>query len=103
VLPHPAAEHPPNNPANDQIRTTIRPMADNNTPRAFSGIDRLYGTGAYAKLHNASVTIVGIGGVGSWAAEAIARHGILNINIIDLDNVAAVRRTWMPDRRCSIE
>ena len=63
-------------------------MADNNTPRAFSGIDRLYGNGAYAKLHNASVTIVGIGGVGSWAAEAIARHGIHNINIIDLDNVA---------------
>ncbi len=70
-------------------------MADQNTPRAFSGIDRLYGNGAYAKLHNASVTIVGIGGVGSWAAEAIARHGIHNINIIDLDNVAAVRRTWM--------
>jgi hypothetical protein len=71
-------------------------MADQNTPRAFSGIDRLYGNGAYAKLQNASVTIVGIGGVGSWAAEAISRHGILNINIIDLDNVAAVRRTWVP-------
>lgn len=87
VRPHPAPP-PLNNPANDQNRTTIRPMADQNTPRAFSGIDRLYGNGAYAKLHNASVTIVGIGGVGSWAAEAISRHAIQNITLIDLDNVA---------------
>ena len=78
-------------------------MADQNTPRAFSAIDRLYGNGAYAKLKNSSVTIVGIGGVGSWATEAIARHGIHNINIIDLDNVAAVRRTSTSVRRYSIE
>ncbi|WP_019916449.1 ThiF family adenylyltransferase [Methyloversatilis discipulorum] len=63
-------------------------MADQNTPRAFSGIDRLYGNGAYAKLRKSSITIVGVGGVGSWTTEAIARHGIQNINIIDLDNVA---------------
>ncbi|HEY9193467.1 MAG TPA: tRNA threonylcarbamoyladenosine dehydratase, partial [Methyloversatilis sp.] len=43
---------------------------------------------AYNTLNNASVTIVGIGGVGSWAAEAISRHGISKISIIDLDNVA---------------
>ena len=96
VRPHPA---PPQltNPANDQNRTTIRPMADQNTPRAFSGIDRLYGNGAYAKLHNASVTIVGIGGVGSWAAEAISRHAIQNINII------AMGQTWAPARRYKLE
>jgi tRNA A37 threonylcarbamoyladenosine dehydratase len=69
------------------------PWPTKKPPRAFSAIDRLYGTGAYAKLHNAAVTIVGIGGVGSWAAEAIARHGIHNINIIDLDNVAVEQRT----------
>ncbi|MCR6667508.1 MAG: hypothetical protein NVV69_16165 [Methyloversatilis sp.] len=72
-------------------------MADQNTPRAFSGIDRLYGNGAYAKLHNASVTIVGIGGVGSWAAEAISRHAIQNINII------ALGQTWAPARRYKLE
>ncbi len=63
-------------------------MADQQTPRAFSGIDRLFGSSAYSILRNASVTIVGGGGVGSWASEAIARHGIQNITLIDLDNVA---------------
>ena len=63
-------------------------MADQYTPRAFSGIDRLHGSGAYSKLSKSAVTIVGIGGVGSWTTEALARHGISNINIIDLDNVA---------------
>lgn len=63
-------------------------MAEQNTPRAFSGVDRLFGSGAYAKLSKSSITIVGVGGVGSWTAEAIARHGIQNITLIDLDNVA---------------
>ena len=63
-------------------------MAEHTTPRAFSGVDRLYGNGAYISLRNASITIVGIGGVGSWAAEALARHGVSKISIIDLDNVA---------------
>lgn len=63
-------------------------MAQNPTPRAFSSIDRLYGQGAYNSLRNASATIVGLGGVGSWAAEAIARHGVSSISLIDLDNVA---------------
>ena len=63
-------------------------MPDHTTPRAFSGVNRLYGADAYKTLNNASVTIVGIGGVGSWASEACARHGISKISIIDLDNVA---------------
>jgi len=91
VLPDPASAHL-TTPANDQNRTTIRPMADQNTPRAFSGVDRLFGSGAYAKLSKSSITIVGVGGVGSWTTEAIARHGIQNINIIDLDNVAEYGR-----------
>ncbi|WP_081627172.1 ThiF family adenylyltransferase [Methyloversatilis discipulorum] len=78
-------------------------MADQNTPRAFSGIDRLYGNGAYAKLRKSSITIVGVGGVGSWTTEAIARHGIQNINIIDLDNVAAMQQRWMFACWCSIK
>ena len=56
--------------------------------RRFGGVARLYGpTGAEA-LHQAHVCIVGIGGVGSWAAEALARTGVGRITLIDLDMVA---------------
>ncbi len=73
----------PDMPHENELQNT-----QNIVPRAFSGVDRLYGNGSYESLKNASVFIVGIGGVGSWAAEAIARNGIRNISIIDLDNVA---------------
>jgi len=53
----------------------------------FGGIGRLYGKTAWTKLKNAHVAIVGIGGVGSWTAEAFARTGIPNITLIDLDEV----------------
>ena len=56
--------------------------------RRFGGIARLYGqTGAEA-LRQAHVCVVGVGGVGSWAAEALARTGIGRITLIDLDMVA---------------
>lgn len=56
--------------------------------RRFGGVARLYGpTGAEALLQ-AHVCIVGIGGVGSWAAEALARTGVGQITLIDLDMVA---------------
>ena len=42
----------------------------------FSGIARLYGTDALEKFSQAHVAIIGIGGVGSWAAEALARSGV---------------------------
>ena len=42
----------------------------------FGGIDRLYGSGALARLRVCHVTVVGIGGVGSWAVEALARSGV---------------------------
>ena len=41
--------------------------------RRFAGIERLYGAGALARLAAAHVCVIGIGGVGSWAAEALAR------------------------------
>ncbi|AOF81772.1 thiF family protein [Methyloversatilis sp. RAC08] len=58
------------------------------TPRAFSGVDRLHGRGAHAALERAAVLVVGIGGVGSWATEALARSGIGRIALADLDHVA---------------
>ena len=56
--------------------------------RRFGGIDRLYGAGAVARLERARVAVVGIGGVGSWAAEALVRSGLGSITLIDLDHVA---------------
>lgn len=53
----------------------------------FSGLGRLYGVDALARLAEAHVMIVGIGGVGSWAAEAAARSGIGHITLIDLDDI----------------
>jgi tRNA A37 threonylcarbamoyladenosine dehydratase len=56
--------------------------------RRFSGIERLYGAGSLTRLAAAHVCVVGIGGVGSWAAEALARSGVGRLTLIDLDHVA---------------
>jgi len=56
--------------------------------RRFGGIDRLYGPGSLARLAAAHVSVIGIGGVGSWAAEALARSGVGRLTLIDLDHVA---------------
>ena len=56
--------------------------------RRFGGIERLYGAGALLRAGAAHVVVVGIGGVGSWAAEALARSGIGKLTLIDLDHVA---------------
>ncbi len=56
--------------------------------RRFGGIERLYGAGALLRAAAAHVVVVGIGGVGSWAAEALARSGIGRLTLIDLDHVA---------------
>lgn len=53
----------------------------------FGGIARLYGEDALPELQRAHVVVIGIGGVGSWSAEALARSGIGHITLIDLDDV----------------
>ena len=53
----------------------------------FGGIARLYGTTALEKLRVAHVAIVGVGGVGSWTAEALTRSGIGKLTLVDLDEV----------------
>jgi len=53
----------------------------------FGGIERLYGAGALEILQQSHVCVVGIGGVGSWAAEALARSGIGEITLIDMDEI----------------
>ena len=56
--------------------------------RRFSGVKRLFGATGLAKLQGAHIVVVGIGGVGSWAAEALARNAVGAITLIDLDNIA---------------
>ena len=59
-----------------------------NASRRFGGVDRLYGPGSIARLAAAHVCVIGIGGVGAWAAEALARSGVGRLTLIDLDHVA---------------
>ncbi len=53
----------------------------------FSGIERLFGRQGLAHLKRAHICVVGLGGVGSWTAEALARTGIGRLTLIDLDEV----------------
>jgi tRNA A37 threonylcarbamoyladenosine dehydratase len=54
----------------------------------FGGISRLYGRNESDILRNAHICVIGIGGVGSWAAEALARSGVGKISLIDHDDIA---------------
>lgn len=56
--------------------------------RRFGGLERLYGVPGAAAIRAAHVMVIGIGGVGSWAAEALARSGVGRISLVDFDQVA---------------
>jgi tRNA threonylcarbamoyladenosine dehydratase len=56
--------------------------------RRFGGLERLYGVTGAAAIRGAHVAVIGIGGVGSWAVETLARSGVGEITLIDLDHVA---------------
>ena len=56
--------------------------------RRFGGLERLYGVQGAARIRAAHVVVVGIGGVGSWTAEALARSGVSKLTLIDMDHVA---------------
>ena len=53
----------------------------------FGGIARLYGQHGAQVLQNSHFCVIGIGGVGSWVAEALARNGVGSITLIDLDDI----------------
>lgn len=55
--------------------------------RRFGGLRRLHGAAAYERLRAARIAVIGVGGVGSWAAEALARSGVAELTLIDLDHV----------------
>ncbi|QYF95704.1 tRNA cyclic N6-threonylcarbamoyladenosine(37) synthase TcdA [Massilia sp. PAMC28688] len=72
------ANDPQISPATDEI----------DAERRFGGIGRLYGNPALARFRAAHVCVIGVGGVGSWVVEALARSAIGQLTLIDLDNVA---------------
>ena len=56
--------------------------------RRFAGVARLFGEDGVARLRAARIAVIGIGGVGSWAAEALARSRVGAISLVDLDHIA---------------
>ncbi|MFI8617127.1 ThiF family adenylyltransferase [Acidovorax sp. NPDC077693] len=56
--------------------------------RRFGGLERLYGVAGAARIRHAHVAVIGVGGVGSWTAEALARSGVGHITLVDMDHVA---------------
>jgi len=65
---------------------TLDPDAD--LERRFGGLRRLYGEAGYQRVRAGRAAVVGLGGVGSWAVEALARSGVAALVLIDLDHVA---------------
>jgi tRNA A37 threonylcarbamoyladenosine dehydratase len=61
---------------------------DADLERRFGGLRRLYGDAAYRRIRTAHVAVVGLGGVGSWTAEALARSGVAALTLVDLDHIA---------------
>lgn len=62
--------------------------AESDPARRFGGIVRIYGEAAFKRFTDSHICVIGVGGVGSWAVEALARSGVGQLTLIDLDNVA---------------
>ena len=63
-------------------------IEDSLDSRRFGGVSRLYGPELRARFQQATVVVAGLGGVGSWAAEALARTGIGHLVLVDFDHIA---------------
>ena len=68
--------------------TEALPSSEFDLARRFGGIERLFGHPHAHRIRKAHVTVVGIGGVGSWSVEALARSGVGHLTLIDLDHVS---------------
>lgn len=58
-----------------------------NYQRRFAGIEKLYGAAALTAFSTAHIAVFGVGGVGSWAVEALARSGVGHLTLVDMDHV----------------
>ena len=67
---------------------TTTKTTEQNFDRRFSGVERLYGRQALINFSQAHIIVIGVGGVGSWVVEALARNAIGRITLIDMDIVA---------------
>jgi tRNA threonylcarbamoyladenosine dehydratase len=70
------------------VNSITAPGLDVDLERRFGGLRRLYGEAGYARLRAAQVAVVGLGGVGSWVAEALARCGVAGLVLIDMDHIS---------------
>jgi len=71
-----------------QPHTRVEALTPADLERRFGGLARLYGAAGAQRIRQAHVVIVGLGGVGSWAAEAAARSGVARLTLVDLDHIA---------------
>ena len=69
----------------DMLADTVMPP---DFERRFGGLARLYGAAGAQRIRQAHIAVVGLGGVGSWAAEAAARSGVARLTLVDLDHNA---------------
>jgi len=72
----------------DSVPADLASRSTADTVRRFSALSRLYGPDGCARLQAARIAVVGLGGVGSWTAEALARCGVGHLTLIDLDHIA---------------
>ena len=62
---------------------------DDEYDRRFAGVAKIYGGEAFKHYEKSHVMVIGIGGVGSWAVEALARTGVGELTLVDMDSIAA--------------
>ena len=72
----------------DSPSTASRGSGDAEAARRFGGLERLYGIAGATRIRSAHVLVAGIGGVGSWTVEALARSGVSVLTLVDLDHVS---------------
>jgi tRNA threonylcarbamoyladenosine dehydratase len=68
--------------------TTGVNISPEDSERRFGGLRRLFGDASYQRIRRAHIVVVGVGGVGSWAVEALARSGVARLTLIDLDHIS---------------
>jgi len=68
--------------------TTVGTNTTGVAARRFGGVQRLIGDDGFSRLEATHVVVIGIGGVGSWAVEALARSGVGALTLVDMDHIA---------------